>query len=92
MSCALFLYGAFAVRRLFGLLSGHLEHVVGREYDLDILGTVAAEVTAQLDQLAVVVVELFEAVGRLQVVRVRHAAHAVRSILFGYLESQDAFV
>ncbi len=92
MASALLLHGALAVGRLFALRGRHLEDIVGGQDDLDVLGVVAAEVARQLDQLAVVGVDLAEAVRRLQVVRVRDAAHAVRSILLGYLQGQDALV
>jgi hypothetical protein len=89
---ALLLHGALAVGRLLALRGRHLEDVVGRQDDLDVLGVEAAQVARELDELAVVRVDLVEAVRRLQVVRVGHAAHAVRAVLLRDLEREYALV
>ena len=69
LSRALLLHGAGGGtgigdgRRRFGLLCGYFEHVVCGEDDLEVVGREALEVAGELGELALVVVDLAEAVG-----------------------------
>ncbi len=95
LAAALLLDGALGVGRVRRgvLLEGvQLEDVVGGEDDLDVVGREALEVAGELGQLAVVGVELAEAVGRVQVVLVADAAAAVQAVRLRDLEREHALV